>query len=167
MSTELKLYELPSQVVMCKNLLEDEELSKEEYDELVTMLVETIDEEASYYLKMITMDGLTISNLKEEKKRLAALQGMLEKRKERKEQFIKDVMIKANLKKLETSHGKFSFRKSESIEIKDIHSIPDEFLQITVDKKPVKSDIKKYMKENGVTEIEGAKLITKNNLQVK
>lgn len=57
-----------------------------------------------------------------------------------------------------------SFRASESVDITDISKIPEQFLKVaepTADK----TEIKKVLKAGGT--VEGAKLTTKQNIQIK
>ena len=68
-------------------------------------------------------------------------------------------------KPLETARVAFSFRKSESVDIIDESVIPDALCQYKTERKPMKSDIKKLLK-NGA-EVPGCVLRESKNLQVK
>lgn len=72
-------------------------------------------------------------------------------------------------KPFETSKVKLSFRRSESVEIKDDAKIPDEYLNIEVKRAPRKDAIKKYLKgiEGSDETCEWAELVRKQNLQIK
>lgn len=61
------------------------------------------------------------------------------------------------------------WRKSEAVQIMDENAVPEEFLDISVVRKPMKNDIKKYLKtaEAEGVEVSWAKLEKKNNLQLK
>lgn len=62
-----------------------------------------------------------------------------------------------------------TFRKSESVDITNEDAVPDRFLDISVVRKPMKNEIKKYLKEaeaKGET-VPWARLDKKNNLMVK
>lgn len=69
--------------------------------------------------------------------------------------------------KVETELFKFSFRKSESVEVFDEEGIPEEFKKTVTTTSVSKTDIKKYMKDNNVEEIEGARLLKNKNLSIK
>lgn len=103
--------------------------------------------------------------ISDEIKRLQALKKQADNRVDRIKEYVSDVMIKLNYNKVETDFGTFSFRKSESVEIEDSTKIPDEFVEVVIERKPDKTAIKKAIKDNKV--VEGVKLVTKNNLQVK
>ena len=66
-----------------------------------------------------------------------------------------------------TSRVAISFRKSESVNIINEDAVPDRFLDISVVRKPIKSDIKKYLKEAEAKgeEVPWAKIESKKNIQ--
>lgn len=64
----------------------------------------------------------------------------------------------------EDKTAKVSYRKSESVDIDDVWKLP-EFLKKYKDPEPDKTAIKKYLKEGN--ELEGARLVTKMNMQVR
>lgn len=61
------------------------------------------------------------------------------------------------------------WRKSEAVEILNADAVPERFLDIQVVRKPMKSEIKKYLKglEGSDEEVPWARLDKKNNLQLK
>ena len=67
--------------------------------------------------------------------------------------------------KMETPRMKLSYRKSDSVDVYDIDSLPKEYIkekvEVSADKTALKKDIK-----NG-KEINGAKIVTNLNMQVK
>ena len=71
--------------------------------------------------------------------------------------------------KLETPRVKILWRKSESVEILDESKIPDEFLDISTVRKPIKAEIKKYLKgiEGSDETCEWARIDAKNNMSIK
>lgn len=71
-----------------------------------------------------------------------------------------------NGEEFKTTRVEIKFRKSESVEILNEDAIPERFLDIRVERKPQKSEIKKFLK-NTDEEIPWAKLNVKQNLQLK
>lgn len=64
---------------------------------------------------------------------------------------------------IETKFNKFGTRKSQTVEIKDVNSLPKEYKVVTVTERADKSAIKKALKDGD--EIKGAEL--KNHLNLK
>lgn len=106
------------------------------------------------------------SAIKSEEKALADRRKAKENKADRLEQY-----VASNLdgKPFETSKVKVTFRKSESVNILNEEAIPDRFLDIQVVRKPLKSEIKKFLKglEGSKEEVPWARLDKKNNLQLK
>ena len=67
--------------------------------------------------------------------------------------------------KFSTPKVAVSFRKSESVLVKDEYLIPDEYCDFTVMRKPNKKNIKDALK-NG-KELMGVELVEKSNVQIK
>ena len=70
-----------------------------------------------------------------------------------------------NGKKFSTPRVAVSFRKSESVLIKNENLIPDEYCEFTTTRKPNKKTIKDALKEG--KELMGVELLEKNNIQIK
>lgn len=70
-----------------------------------------------------------------------------------------------NSYKLSLPHSKISYRRSNSVNITDINSLPKEFIKTKIEESPDKTAIKKAI-DNG-QEIKGAEIITNYNIQVK
>lgn len=66
-----------------------------------------------------------------------------------------------------TNRVAISFRKSESVNIVDEDAVPDRFLDISIVRKPVKANIKQYLKEAEAKgeQVPWAKLEVKKNIQ--
>ena len=65
----------------------------------------------------------------------------------------------------ESTRCTVKFRPSQSVEILDANVIPDEYIDVRVERKPVKKLIKQAL--NDGLEVKGAVLVDKNNIQVK
>lgn len=70
-----------------------------------------------------------------------------------------------NKYKLDLPHSKISYRKSESVEVSDINAIPKQYIKEKIEISADKTELKKAIK-NGA-EINGARIVTNYNLQVK
>ena len=70
-----------------------------------------------------------------------------------------------NKYKLELPHSKISYRKSESVEVNDVSLLPKEYRKEKIEVSADKKKKKKVLKSG--KEINGAKLVTNINMQVK
>ena len=70
-----------------------------------------------------------------------------------------------NKYKLELPHSKISYRKSESVEVNDVSLLPKEYRKEKIEVFADKVELKKVLKSG--KEINGAKLVTNINMQVK
>lgn len=103
--------------------------------------------------------------IREEEKTLAARRQAKEKIVERLKNAVAASMTLQDEAKFETAKVAFSFRKSEVVEITDIDKLPAKYVTVKTTTAPDKTAIKAALK-SGET-IEGASLISKQNLQVK
>ena len=67
--------------------------------------------------------------------------------------------------KLELPHSKISYRKSDSVEVTDLETLPEEYIKTKIEKNPDKVAIKNAIK--GGKEIKGAKIVANYNIQIK
>jgi hypothetical protein len=109
--------------------------------------------------------------IKAEEIRLAERRKTKEKAHERLKQYLSDVLQRMSIDKVETARNKITFRKSESVEMLDEEAFikwaqdnRDDLLTFSAPKAN-KTEIKKALKVG--TEIVGAQLISKNNIQIK
>lgn len=102
--------------------------------------------------------------LKAEKMRLAARQAAAEKKAEGIKKYITESMDSAGGEKIKTSKVAIGWRKSESVQINAGAFLPDEYLTYK-EPEPNKAAIKKALKAG--TSIDGATLVTTNNIQIK
>ena len=92
------------------------------------------------------------------------------KRKEHKAEKIEEYVAKTlNGEKFETPRVKIDWRKSEKVIIPDEYKVPDKFVNCTIERKPVKTEIKKYLKSiEGTDETcDWASLEKRLNMSVK
>lgn len=74
-------------------------------------------------------------------------------------------IVGLNKYKMETPKMKLSYRKSESVNITDIDSVPKEYIKTKTEVSADKTNIKKAIKAG--QHIDGAELVTNINMQVK
>lgn len=67
--------------------------------------------------------------------------------------------------KFSTPKVAVSFRKSESVLVKDEYLVPDKYCEFTMVRKPNKTNLKKALKDG--EEIMGCELVEKQNVQIK
>lgn len=70
-----------------------------------------------------------------------------------------------NKYKLSLPHSKISYRKSTSVDVYDLNSIPKEFVKVKTETSADKTAIKNAINEG--KEVQGAKLITNYGIQLK
>ena len=116
---------------------------------------------------------LWIKNLRAEASAIKAEEKALadrRKAKEKKADNIEDyVALNLDGAKFETPRVKIMWRKSESVEILDESKIPDEFLDISTVRNPIKAEIKKYLKsiEGSDETCEWARMDSKRNMSIQ
>lgn len=113
--------------------------------------------------------GLWIKNLEAEKEAVKREKDNFadrQKRLEKKIESLKGYLVYAlDGQKFSTPKIAISFRKSESVLIKDEYLIPDEYCEFTVVRKPNKKNLKDALIHG--KELMGVELIEKKNVQIK
>lgn len=142
----------------------------EETGEVDEKLAAKIDELQATRTEKLDNIGAYIKNLVAEKDALEAEAKNLENRAkikgneiERLKTYVAQSLIGCGETKLETTRARFSFRRSEAVEIDG--DVPEEYLVETVTKKPDKDAIKTAIMEGKV--VEGAHIVVRQNLQIK
>lgn len=106
---------------------------------------------------------LTAESAEVESKRLGEIAKYYKNRAERVKQSVKWAMESHGIEKIETDMFRLSFRKSESVEVDDVEKLQDEY--VVVKRSADKTAIKKAIKDG--KNVEGARVIANNNLQIK
>lgn len=116
--------------------------------------------------------ALFIKNLEAEVEAFKAEEKNLSKRRKTKEnklnwvrQFLSEFLASENVDKFETARCRLSFRKSESVEVDNVDLLPDELKKEEMTVTPDRTAIKKAIKAG--IELKGARIVEKQNLQVK
>lgn len=124
-----------------------------------------IEEKSVNTAKVIQMYTDNEESVDKEIERLKNIKKSIGRNKQRLKDNIKYCMDETGIQKIETDLYKISFRKSESVEVYDEALIAPEYIKETTKTAPDKTAIKKALKEG--LDIQGAKLIQSNNLQIK
>lgn len=118
---------------------------------------------AAYFLNLEATEQALDEHIKAMTEKKKALQNRADKLKD----YLARNMLAAGIKEISANDGTFkaSFRKSTAVEIFDEAQLPDEFMRQKITFAPDKTAIKKAI-ESG-QEVAGAKLETRQNLQIK
>lgn len=106
-----------------------------------------------------------IDFLKEEEQRIRLKRQSLERRRASFRDFLRMVMVGHGLKKLSGHTATLSLRSSESVQVDDPQHLPSEFVDMVVEYKPRKADIKAALKAGEV--IPGCSIATSQTVQVR
>lgn len=163
------LYELTAEMLEIDNYLEfqrdleeteetKENIEKaEEYKKALQELLDTKAENIIKYVK--NLEGL-VNSTDEEIKRLNEVKKRNQKKIEKLKENVLDTMLIADKKKIETTLGIISTRKSPvSVEVENMDIIPLEYIKTEVVNKVDKKAIIENFKENGEI-LTGVKMIT-------
>lgn len=101
----------------------------------------------------------------QEIKRLQQLKKVRDNAIERLKTTLKIAMELTETNEIKTPTLKINFRKSESVEVADVNLLDSEFVKTKVTKEADKIAIKEAIKSG--LNVQGAVLVTKNNLQIK
>ncbi|WP_286033694.1 siphovirus Gp157 family protein [Fusobacterium necrogenes] len=161
---ELTLYGISKEMIAMEELWEmaiDEETGEIKdtalLEELQQGIETTLKEKSADIVKYYKNRDSLIESIDKEIKRLQELKKIGEKKQESFKNYIKMCMEKMGVKKIETSNGNISLRKTpESVDLIDEEIIPKRFKTIVQVEKISKTDIKKALQEG--EEVPGATL---------
>lgn len=158
----LSLYEINKQIAEFRYDIDEETGEILNFDELEALNI-TRDEKIESLLLYVKSLRAEVSAIKSEEKSLEERRKAKENLADRIEEY-----AAANLhgKPFETARIRVSWRKSSSVEILNADAVPERFLDIQIVRKPMKSEIKKYL-DNTDEEVPWARINEKNNIQIK
>ena len=136
-----------------------------ELQDLLTINKAELEHKGQSYAFVIKSCEDSKAIIKAERERLAELDKRIDSTIERLKSSVKDAMELYDITEIKTPLIKISFRKSESVEIINMAQLDSKYLVEKVSVSPDKIAIKNDLK-NGV-EVDGAVLVTNNNLQIK
>jgi len=161
----MKLYELNEAYQNILNL----DLEEEDLQTALNSLEGTLKEKSENIGKLLNSLDLEASMYDAEIKRLQAKKTSASKKHSNIKEYLSESLKSMHVDKLECDLFKFSFRKSESVVITDVHRIPEQYMNTEEVKTPDKKELKKAIKEAEKTGfgIDGCCLETKHSLQIK
>lgn len=107
----------------------------------------------------------TLSAQAEAHKKEALAQKALQQSAERKVESLKKYLLSADVTAYECPYGKITSRKSKAVEIDDLGSIPEEYINEKVTYSADKVEIKKKLNLGGV--VDGARIVERVSIGVK
>jgi signal transduction histidine kinase len=166
--SNLTLYSITNRFAELMEKTENDELTEEEYNELLQDLTKELQNKSSNIIGYIQNTESIINAIKDEETRLEEMRKTAEKRLDKFKNYVKENMEKLNITKIETPLGSLNITKNPmSVEIENEELIPEEFIKIVTSKKIDKTAIKNHFKETGEI-VEGTSIINnKTSLRVK
>lgn len=138
--------------IRCKfvDLMNNEELTEEQVQELGKELAEELRNKSSNIIAYIVDSESLLERIKSEEKRLADMRKLGEARLEKFKGYVKDNMEALELLKIQTELGTLSVAKNPiSVEIVEEDKVPMEFKQEVVTTKIDKKAIAQHFKDTG------------------
>lgn len=134
--------------ILNPNALEELEMAREQKIENVGLYIKNLEAEAT---AVENQEKIFADRKRRIKKKIEGLKGFLG--------------YALQGEKFKTDRVEMSFRKSESVLIKDEYLIPDDYCEFTVTRRPNKTNLKKALKDG--KDIMGCELVEKNNISIK
>jgi vacuolar-type H+-ATPase subunit I/STV1 len=165
MSTETRpLYLIQQDHLTLLRMLEDAggDLTPE-LEQALQITEQELEVKAVNYARVCLALDSKVKSIDDEIKRLQDRKKKFEKSGEMLEERLKGAMDQFGLQRLESDLISLSFRKSESVEVFSPEVVPEQYYETK--KEISKSKIRAAMKEGCI--VAGARLVTKQNLQIK
>ena len=161
----MKLYEINKVISQVAEMTDEDGCITEEWLALLNTAELTLTEKADNIWVLLQEKDNTIDNLKKEIERLSNWIKKETKQKEQLKDYLAFHIKELSPEGIQGEKFRFSFRKSESIEIINEEEIDNQFKKekttISVDKTAIKTAIKNWL------EVKGAELKVNSNLQIK
>lgn len=163
----MELYDLTTELLEIEDLLNsEEEIPKENLIELQEIIKKNLENEATNIAYYIKNKELLIEARKAEEKRLKKSRQKMEQRLEKFKEYVTSNLIQLGEKKIETSIGNISIRKSSSVVVNiDPAELQDEYKKtkfvVEADKRAIKEAI------NSGKKVEGAEIVDNFKLSIK
>lgn len=164
----MKLYEIKDDLVQTLDVLlevEEDELAKENCIEMLEFLKEELKNKSDSILKYLRNLTLEKESVESELERLEKLKKSKDNKIKRLKDYMINIMIQLNEKKIETDIGSYGLRRSTKVDIIDEKLIPEDFIKIKTERSLDKIGIANYIKQYG--EMAGARIVESYSLQIK
>lgn len=157
----MKLYEITNSINQVKKFVDNQD----ELNEYLEQLDLELQDKAKNIFMLIKNIEAPVVAVDDEIKRLSEMKKSYQSKANNLKNYISFTMQKNGIEKIESDIVKFSFRKSESVEIIDESMIPSEFINIKEVKTVDKIAIKKAIKAGN--NVRGIEIKVNKNLQIK
>lgn len=167
----MRLYELTNDYITFLDLIENEDIPEDVMRDTLEAMQGEIEVKADSIACILKSLEAEANAIREEEKRLAERRKKKERAYERLKDYLTTYLLAAGIGEVETPRNRISFRKSESVEIDpdtffafvDKHHLDDllTYSKPTASKTAIKDAI------NSGRVVEGARIVTKTNLQLK
>lgn len=157
----MKLYEITNSINQVKKFVDNQD----ELNEYLEQLDLELQDKAKNIFMLIKNIEAPVVAIDDEIKRLSEMKKSYQSKANNLKNYISFTMQKNGIEKIESDIVKFSFRKSESVEIIDESMIPSEFINIKEVKTVDKIAIKKAIKAGN--NVRGIEIKVNKNLQIK
>lgn len=167
----MRLYDIANDYLELLQAIENDELPVEAVADTLEAIKGELDEKADNIGCLLKSIEADITAIKTEEQRLAERRKTKEKAYDRLKQYLSDTLQGLGIGKVETARNVITFRKSEVAEVNESAFLEwakanrVDLITVKVTESANKTEIKKELKAG--TEIPGAVLVTKNNLQLK
>lgn len=151
------LYEIEQSILDCIDLETGEIIDTERLEHLEMQREKKIESVALWYRNLLS----DAEQYKAEKDRFAALEKAAKNKAESLKNYLNNSLQGGTFK---SSKINITYRKSESVVVTDLYSIPDEFVNY-LEPMPDKTMIKKLLKSG--SQIMGVQLVESTNIQIK
>lgn len=160
------LYEIKNEYLEAfSNIHINDETGEVEGLEKLKELKGNLDEKVENTVLWIKSQEALAESIKKEEGSFKARRETIERKVERTKDFLRSVLIEADMRKFETARAKVSFRSSTSVCIVNKEAIPSEYKVVETAINIRKGAIREAIK-NGVV-VPGAELVSKENIQIK
>lgn len=157
----MKLYELREAYQDILNL----DMEETDLTTALESLQDTVSEKAEGIAMILRQLEAEQEAYKAEIERLSVLKTKASNKQESLKKYLSDNLQAMQIDKLDTTLFKFSFRKSESVEIEDMTKINPKFIKIKTTESADKTAIKAAIKSGEL--VDGVTLQVNKNLQIK
>ena len=164
----MKAYEITGAMVDTLDIFlesEQKETDRDMYEEVMEYLKEELQNKGTNIIKYVRNLELEAVSVKAEIERLEAIKKNRENKAKSLKNYLKNILVSLNKKKIETELGNYSLRKSSKVEILDISKIPEEYIRVKEERTPDKTLIGQRWKLGEI--IEGTAVVEDYSLQIK
>ena len=161
----MKLYEIKEAYITLDHLIEDNELSREDFKQALDEIEGTLEEKIENYVKYMKNVQGEAEVFKAEEKRMADRRKALENKADRLKEVIDETLRELNIEDIKAGIFSIKYQKNrEAVNVIDTSLIPVNYVistDIKVDKSAILQDIK-----NGV-EVPGVEITQSESLRIR